>query len=223
MMQALIVTNVLLWLGLSALAFVVAALARQVGVLHERIAPAGALMPAGGPAVGDAAPQITLSDLSGAALSVGGTSDDGRATLLFFLSPTCPVCKTLLPTLMAVSRDEPRAPRIVLASDGEPEEHRRFVAAQRIDTLPYVVSTEIGMAYAVGKLPYAVLIDADGVIRAKGIVNTREHLESLFEAERRGVATIQEYLGRERSTSQPTGERSQSREPRGERGEGEAA
>jgi methylamine dehydrogenase accessory protein MauD len=50
------------------------------------------------------------------------------------------------------------------------------------------------MTYAVGKLPYAVLIDADGIIRAKGIVNTREHLESLFEAERRGVASIQQYL-----------------------------
>jgi methylamine dehydrogenase accessory protein MauD len=56
------------------------------------------------------------------------------------------------------------------------------------------VSTQIGMTYAVGKLPYAVLIDADGIIRAKGIVNTREHLESLFEAERRGVASIQQYL-----------------------------
>ena len=68
---------------------------------------------------------------------------------------------------------------------------------QRITALPYVVSTEVGMRYAIGKLPYAVLIDADGIIRAKGIVNTREHLESLFEAERRGVATIQEFLGRE--------------------------
>jgi methylamine dehydrogenase accessory protein MauD len=38
------------------------------------------------------------------------------------------------------------------------------------------------LAYQVGKLPYAVLIDASGVIRAKGLVNTREHVESLFEA-----------------------------------------
>jgi methylamine dehydrogenase accessory protein MauD len=50
------------------------------------------------------------------------------------------------------------------------------------------------MTYGVAKLPYAVLIDEDGIVAAQGLVNTREHLESLFEAQRRGVASIQEYL-----------------------------
>ena len=40
------------------------------------------------------------------------------------------------------------------------------------------------------------LIDAQGVIRAKGLVNTREHLESLFTADPLGVASIQDYLER---------------------------
>jgi hypothetical protein len=31
-------------------------------------------------------------------------------------------------------------------------------------------------------------------VRAKGLVNTREHLESLFEAKERGVVSIQEFL-----------------------------
>jgi methylamine dehydrogenase accessory protein MauD len=46
----------------------------------------------------------------------------------------------------------------------------------------------------VSRLPYAVLIDADGVLRARGIINSREHLESLFEAQRLGVASLQDYL-----------------------------
>jgi methylamine dehydrogenase accessory protein MauD len=50
------------------------------------------------------------------------------------------------------------------------------------------------MTYGVAKLPYAVLIDEHGVVAAQGLVNTREHLESLFEAQRHGVASIQEYL-----------------------------
>jgi len=50
------------------------------------------------------------------------------------------------------------------------------------------------MAFQVGKLPYAVLIDASGVIRAKGLVNSREHLESLIVAEETGFGTIQAYL-----------------------------
>jgi len=50
------------------------------------------------------------------------------------------------------------------------------------------------MVYQVGKLPYAILIDADGIIRAKGLVNSREHLDSLILAEESGFGTIQAYL-----------------------------
>jgi hypothetical protein len=41
-----------------------------------------------------------------------------------------------------------------------------------------------------------VLIDEQGIVAAQGLVNTREHLESLFEAQQRGVASIQDYLGK---------------------------
>jgi methylamine dehydrogenase accessory protein MauD len=50
------------------------------------------------------------------------------------------------------------------------------------------------MTYGVAKLPYAVPIDEEGIVAAQGLVNTREHLESLFEAQRHGVASIQDYL-----------------------------
>jgi methylamine dehydrogenase accessory protein MauD len=52
----------------------------------------------------------------------------------------------------------------------------------------------LGLAFVVEKLPFAALIDKAGVIRAKGLVNSREHLESLFEAHERGVASLQEFL-----------------------------
>lgn len=193
MMQALIIANVLLWICVIALALVVFALVRQVGLLHERVTPVGALMPAGGPAVGDEAPLLVLEDLSGTAIRLAG-AEVTRSTLLFFLSPTCPVCKTLLPILLAAAGDEAPAPRVVLASDGELSEHESFIARHGLGHLPYVLSAQVGIAFGVGKLPYAILIDEFGVIRAKGIVNTREHLESLFEAQRRGVASIQDFL-----------------------------
>ena len=56
------------------------------------------------------------------------------------------------------------------------------------------VSAPLGVTYEVAKLPYAVLIDGAGILRAKGLVNTREHLDSLFEAKERGVASIQDFL-----------------------------
>ncbi len=193
MTQALIISNVLLWICVVGLSLVVLALARQVGLLHERVSPVGALMPAGGPAVGDQAPSMEVAAIDNSPIEIA-PADADRATLLFFLSPTCPVCKTLLPILLAAARSEAPTPRVLLASDGDPSEHRRFIARHGLGAVPYILSSDVGMAYGIGKLPYAVLIDNGGVIRAKGIVNTREHLESLFEAQRLGHASIQDYL-----------------------------
>ncbi len=200
MVEALIVSNLLLWGLVLVLAAVVFALVRQIGVLHERVAPAGALVGRGGPAVGVTAPRFDLLDWSGRPRQIGGADPDGTSTLLAFVSPTCPVCKTLLPVLESVARAEGRRVRLVLASDGPRAEHEAFVREQRLADRIYVLSTEMGLAYQVGKLPYAVLIDRDGVIRARGLVNTREHLESLFEAMERGVGSVQEYLAREQET-----------------------
>jgi len=191
--DALIVSNVLLWIVVLVLSGTVLALLRQIGVLHERVAPAGALMARSGPAVGDPAPVVELLGWTGERLSIGAPDPGGASTLLFFLSPTCPVCKTLLPVLDSVRRSEGDSLRVVLASDGPRAEHEAFLEEHAIDPEAYVLSTELGLAYRVGHLPHAVLIDARGIVRAYGLVNTREHVESLFEAMERGVASVQDY------------------------------
>jgi methylamine dehydrogenase accessory protein MauD len=194
MTEALLISNVLLWIAVVVLGGVVLALVRQIGVLHERVFPVGALTAPGGPKVGEAAPVATVNDLAGTPVRVGGADAAGRRTLLFFLSPTCPVCKTLLPVVLDLARSERPPARVVLASDGDEAEHRAYAARADLRDVPYVLSREVGLAYQVAKLPYAVLIGGDGVLQAKGLVNTREHLESLFEAARLGVASMQEYL-----------------------------
>jgi len=194
MIDALLISNVVLWLLVIGLALIVFALTRQIGLLHERISPVGALSPEAKIKVGDPAPELALIDIHDHPVQIGGASKDESRTLLFFLSPTCPVCDTLLPTVERVARTEVPRVRVVLASDGLPDEHRAFVAEKRISHLPYILSAPLGMTYGVAKLPYAVLIDENGIVAAQGLVNTREHLESLFEAQRRGVASIQDYL-----------------------------
>jgi methylamine dehydrogenase accessory protein MauD len=194
MSQALVISQVVLWLLMLVMAGLQLALLRQIGVLHERIAPMGALTIDKGPKEGATAPIFELNDLRGQSVTIGGPGERGRGTLLFFLSPTCPVCKKMLPILKSLSTSEESSLRIVLASDGEREEHERFVAAQNLGEFSFVLSQELGMTYRVAKLPYAVLIDEAGVVRAKGLINTREHLESLLEARERGVASIQEFL-----------------------------
>ncbi len=117
MEQALIVSNVVLWVAVLALVAVVLALARQIGVLHERIAPMGALVMDHGPATGDVAPIVQATALDGRSLMLG--APDARQTLLFFLSPTCPVCKKLLPAIRSLARAEAARLQVVLASDGD--------------------------------------------------------------------------------------------------------
>ncbi|HTB30065.1 MAG TPA: methylamine dehydrogenase accessory protein MauD [Steroidobacteraceae bacterium] len=193
-MTALAVSNGALWLIVIALSVALLAVIRQLGVLHERIAPVGALMLAKGVKIGESAPQIAVQDIDGGSRIVGAPRSDGRATLVMFVSPTCPVCKTLLPVLKSSLASERDWLDILLASDGDPESQRAFVLANRLGGFPYIVSAPLGISYQVSRLPFAALVDAQGILRARGIINTREHLESLFEAKRLGFASIQDFF-----------------------------
>lgn len=188
-------SQILLWIAVAVLGVLVAALARQVGVLHERIAPAGALTLHRKVNVGDKAPEMALATLDGKQIRIGGKRER-RGQLIFFLSPDCPVCKTLLPVVRSASGAERGWLDVVLASDGDPAAHRRLAMAEGLAGFDYVLSEELGRSLGVSKLPYAVLIDEEGNIASLGLVNNREHLESLFEAKERRVASIQEYLAR---------------------------
>ena len=190
-MTALAMSNVLLWITNIALVVTVLALARQIGVLNERVTPVGALTMDHGPKVGEIAPAFTLPTLSGGEIVIGTAT--GRSQLLFFLSPTCPVCKKLLPILRSLSHHERATVDVVLASDGEVEEHSRFYQREKLEPFPYVLSTDLGMAFRISKLPYAVVIGPTGLVSAKGLVNNREQIESLLIAQEMGVASLQDY------------------------------
>jgi methylamine dehydrogenase accessory protein MauD len=198
--NSLLISNALLWLLMLGVIVALWALARQVGILYERVAPMGALVTDSGPKLGEAAPRFELPALSGARIAIGG--ERPKSQLLFFLSPTCPVCKKLLPVLKSSARAERDWLDVVLASDGESTQHLAFYGEAKLDDFPYVLSSELGMTYRVSRLPYAVLLDERGTIRAKGMINTREHLESLFNAKELGVGTVQDYL-RTRASEQP--------------------
>lgn len=198
-MTSLMISNALLWVLLLGVIVALWALARQVGILYERVAPMGALITDAGPKLGEAAPTFELPALSGARIQIGG--ERPKSQLLFFLSPTCPVCKKLLPVLRSCSAAERDWLDVVLASDGEATQHLAFYGEAKLNEFPYVLSADLGMTYRVSRLPYAVLMDEHGIIRAKGMINTREHLESLFNAKELGVGSVQEYL-RERLPAQ---------------------
>ena len=76
---------------------------------------------------------------------------------------------------------------------GDGLEQLAFIRRENLDEFPYLLSAEVGMAYQIGKLPYGVLIDAQGKVAAHGLINTREHLESLFEAKQLGFSSVQQF------------------------------
>lgn len=191
--QMLIISVAVLWVLVIFLLVLIVALMRQVGVLHERIAPVGALMVGDGLEVGQPAPQFQVETLGGTILSLGQSRDDGMSQLVFFLSPTCPICDSLIPVLRSLNKNEDSWLQVILASDGERSDHLQFVAKKALDEFPYVLSTEVGMGFKAGRLPHAVLIDEQGVVRGQGLVNSREQIESLFEAMDRKVASMKEY------------------------------
>ena len=201
MIEALLISNIVLWLVVIALALLVLALARQVGILHERVAPAGALQPTSGPKVGELTKALDITTLNGTRLTVGGETDQGLATFILFISPTCPVCKSLVPTAISLINSEKSRMQLVFASDGadsdkEMAQHKAYVKDLEIADYPYIISQQLGMTYEVSKLPFAVLIGGDGILKSKGLVNTREHMESLIEAMDSGISTLQEFVGR---------------------------
>jgi methylamine dehydrogenase accessory protein MauD len=198
MTEMLLASTLLLWVLVIVLGLVVFALARQVGILHERVAPAGALMPTNGPKAGELTEASDFQDLSGKQVAVGGPSADARPTLVMWISPTCPVCKGLVPTARSLAEDENL--NLVFASDGDkPERHLAYVKDLGISIYPYIISQALGMQYAVSKLPFAVLIGPDGTLISKGLVNTREHLESLLESMETGISTLQDYMQKEQA------------------------
>ena len=192
------VSIVLLWVVVIALSLTVLALARQVGVLHERVAPAGALINAAGPGVGEQSPRLEVTAMAGNTVTVGGNLAAGRVLLMLFVSQTCPICKKLIPIAMDFAKSERLD--VLFVGDADLNEQRKLITQFGIDAHRFINGATIGMAYRVDKLPFAVLLDDRGTIAAKGLVNSREHFESLIVAKETGFASIQSYLQKERDS-----------------------
>jgi hypothetical protein len=148
------------WILLGVLAVVVVALARQIGVLHLRLSPVGALeVDDEGPPLGAAAEARVARGRDGMSVLVGGP---GPRRLLAFVSPTCPICEQVLPSMPAAAKAGGLVPQVV----SDPELER---------------------AYGVPGVPFLVVLDEMGVVRSKGTVNSLEQIEGLIDTARRRI------------------------------------
>jgi hypothetical protein len=142
------------WILLVVLCVVVVALARQVGTLHLRLGPRGALeIDTEGPALGEALPAVDVRATDGASLVLGGP---GRRRLVLFSSPTCIVCREVVPAVPAAAGAADLVPQIVQDPDAE-------------------------RAFEVPGTPFVLVLDEMGIVRAKGTVNNLEQVEGLVD------------------------------------------
>jgi methylamine dehydrogenase accessory protein MauD len=168
-----------LWGVVIVLALLVLALARQVGTLHLRLGPRGALeVDEEGPPLGEAPEAYDRADPDGRPVSVGGP---GQPQLILFVSPGCPVCLEVLPSLPAAARAADLTPRVVV--DAVPEDARHSYGKGL--GVPVISGPEVARDYRIPGTPYAVVLDRFGVVRAKGTVNTMEQLEGLVDTAHR--------------------------------------
>ena len=153
---------VVLWLLVVVLCIVVIALARQVGTLHLRLGPRGALeIDDEGPPLGQTLPTLsaTGAEPGSAPVTIGGA---GRPRLVLFSTETCAVCREVAPGIPAAA------------------------AAGRLE--PIVVhDIEAERIYGVPGTPFVLVLDERGIVRAKGTVNNLEQVEGLVETANRRI------------------------------------
>jgi hypothetical protein len=142
-------------LGLVVLAVVVLALARELGTLRLALGPQGALE------VPHEGPEVggrsALIDWFDPPIS------PGRLGLAVFTARGCRMCQTLEPAIAALARD----PRVSLRRFDEVRDAGAWSAAD------------------VPGSPFAVALDVDGTVLAKGTFNTGAQLESVLAAAER--------------------------------------
>ncbi len=175
-----VASYVVLWIVVVALSVVVVALARQIGTLHLRLGPTGALeIDDEGPPLGEAPPPYEARDIAGERVQIGGA---GEAQLVLFSSPGCRVCEQVLPGLAPVAASHSLRP--LLVADLGLEETTRAYRARGLK-FPVVPGVDLVQRYRVPGTPYVVVLDDSGVVRAKGTVNNLEQLEGLAETAKR--------------------------------------
>ncbi|WP_408740734.1 methylamine utilization protein MauD [Acetobacter sp. LMG 32666] len=188
-LQTLVLVNGMLSLLLCAAFFVAYRMVLRLRRLFQEIAPVGALTNARGPQPGDACPTGTFATLDGQTMPLAGGA---TPRLLLFVSATCPISRKVIPLARNFCATEQL--ELVLAGDDNPVVQTHF--AQQTGTLParFINDPALGRALEVDKLPAAFLLDQQGVLIARGLVNNREHLESLLNAWESGFGTVQAYI-----------------------------
>jgi methylamine dehydrogenase accessory protein MauD len=123
--------------------------------------------------LGARAPDFRLPGVSGREVALSDFA--GRRVLLVFTQDGCAPCHNVLPELDRLHRD---GLGVLVVNNGHPDAARRWAAKAGV-RVPILIQEkfELSRRYEVFATPFAFLIDEQGIIASKGIVNNRQHIE----------------------------------------------
>jgi len=136
-----------------------------------------------GLSIGSMAPDIDATDAGGVPRSF--REFRGRWLVLVFASPTCTICLKLVPDLRALRSALGSEAEILVALRADGEEVASAYERATGEAAPvFAIGTKAGTEkYKVRVSPFVNVVDPQGILRAKGLVNTVENVEHLlFEA-----------------------------------------
>jgi methylamine dehydrogenase accessory protein MauD len=180
-----ILSNVVLWVVVLFLGFLLLGTLRALEFLRWQMEQLAATMPRrlgrDGLKPGKKAPDFTLPSANGTDISLRDFA--GRKVFLVFTQSGCSPCKAIVPALNLLSP----ACQVLVINNGDAVATRKWsheVGAR----FPVLAQTQLSTSkkYEVYATPFAFLIDEKGVIVSKGIINNRQHIRYVLWSERAG-------------------------------------
>ncbi|MFD2700392.1 TlpA family protein disulfide reductase [Paenibacillus shunpengii] len=168
---------IMLWLLVVPLVMLNLVLFRQLGIMI--MGTARGVNQSGIP-IGHKLPQAAAFRLEGEEWSTAELL--GAPSLMLFGSPTCKECAEIMPDFKRIAEINEVKPILLLFSTAE-------LAAEYVRKINYtdevmLVNPDLANQLDVQVTPFAYAIDRNGIIKHKGLVNSRDQLELYVRASR---------------------------------------
>ncbi|HJT58787.1 MAG TPA: TlpA disulfide reductase family protein [Ktedonobacteraceae bacterium] len=128
--------------------------------------------------LGTIAPAFAAINLDGASIRL--KDSNGRWRVLVFVSPGCSACQHVIDAVNSFQKERPDIAVLVI---GGPDRqiNQAYAVEQHADIPILTPQGELANElYLVKSVPFVYILDEAGVIRAKGVMNEREHLQQLL-------------------------------------------
>lgn len=176
----LTVAVIVQFIVIAGLALVVLSLARQVGILHERTAPAGlTTRPADPLAIGASLAAMQLTTLTGGSLLLAPGARQETTTLLF-VSADCPICRSVLPTYQQTLGKIAQLDGWWVGDGSDAGRFTEYVDAQAIAPERALQSQELGLQLGIRELPALVALAPDNRLLVREVLTGPRALESVL-------------------------------------------